>query len=612
MSNVMSLKQIKNKPNRSAFDLSQRKLFTAKVGELLPVFCKEVLPGDNFKLKLNSFTRTQPVNSAAYTRIKEYYDWFFVPYRLLWRYFPQFITDTQSSNPQFAKSLTSAASSTASSVPYFDSSDVEDYFSELNSNNTNYFGFARKPLSYKLLKYLGYGVFQSDSDSKVDPLISAPSTPSVKLNAFPLLAYQKICQDYFRNTQWENSAPYRYNVDFLSSGFTKLDVSQLYINDTIKNTANLFDLNYSTWNKDLFTGLLPSPQYGDVASIGNVSLPNSGTVNSVTLPNVKMSQISGQFENANYDTSETNHTFDWDNGSMSVSTLTSSDGDIKFSFDTQTMSQFSVLALRQAEALQKWREISLSGQQDYKDQIEKHFGVHVPNVLSNLCTWIGGSSSVLDIGEVVNTNLQGINDSGSSVSADIAGKGVGSVNGFDEFNSSEHGILMCLYHATPLMDYTDDVSDPMIFKGSKYDFAIPEFDSVGMQSIPSIMLSPDFSSYGSAPALPSAPLSTDYFNSLGYAPRYIDYKTSVDIVTGAFTGSLKYWSAPMTSAYLKKFTGSGNLAKLSSSFFKVNPSILDTIFAVNADATMSTDNLLVGAFADIKAVRNLDYNGLPY
>ena len=401
MSNVMSLKQIKNKPNRSAFDLSQRKLFTAKVGELLPVFTKEVIPGDKFKLKLNSFTRTQPVNTAAYTRIKEYYDWFFVPYRLLWRYFPQFITDTQSSNPQFAKSLTSASSSVASSVPYFESSDVEDYFSELSPNDYNYFGFARKPLSYKLLKYLGYGVFQIDSDSKLDPTISAPSTPSVKLNAFPLLAYQKICQDYFRNTQWENSAPYRYNVDFLNSGFTKLDVSLLYRNDSVKQTANLFDLNYCTWNKDLFTGLLPSPQYGDVASIGSVSLPNSGTINSVVLPNARLDQVSGQFENAYYDTSEVNHTFDWDSGTMTASTLSSSDGDIKFSFDSQTMSQFSVLALRQAEALQKWREISLSGKQDYKDQIEKHFGVNVPNVLSNLCSWIGGSSNVLDIGVVI-------------------------------------------------------------------------------------------------------------------------------------------------------------------------------------------------------------------
>lgn len=83
MSNVMDLKRLQNHVSRNAFDLSERKCFTAKVGELLPVYLQEVLPGDKFDLKVQSFTRTQPVNTAAFTRIKEYYDYFFVPYRLL-------------------------------------------------------------------------------------------------------------------------------------------------------------------------------------------------------------------------------------------------------------------------------------------------------------------------------------------------------------------------------------------------------------------------------------------------------------------------------------------------------------------------------------------------
>ena len=124
MSNIMSLKQIKNKPHRSAFDLSHRKLFTAKVGELLPVWFKEVIPGDKFKIGLQSFTRTQPVNSAAYTRIKEYYDYFFVPYRLLWRYFDQFITQTSSSNAQFAQSFVAPNNSTPERTPYFLAGDI--------------------------------------------------------------------------------------------------------------------------------------------------------------------------------------------------------------------------------------------------------------------------------------------------------------------------------------------------------------------------------------------------------------------------------------------------------------------------------------------------------
>jgi hypothetical protein len=39
--------------------------------------------------------------------------------------------------------------------------------------------------------------------------------------------------------------------------------------------------------------------------------------------------------------------------------------------------KFSVLALRQAEALQKWKEITQSVDTNYRDQIKAHFGVNV-------------------------------------------------------------------------------------------------------------------------------------------------------------------------------------------------------------------------------------------
>lgn len=606
----MSMKQIKNKPNRSAFDLSLRKCFTAKVGEILPVFMKECIPGDKFKFGLNSFTRTMPVNSAAYTRVKEYYDYFFVPYRLLWRYFDQFITDTQASNPQFALSLTQSSSSVASRTPYFVASDVASYLNKsMSATLKNEFGFNRSLLSYKLLKYLGYGLF---SASDAATALFAAGNSAIQLNAFPLLAYQKICQDYFRNTQWEKANPTTYNVDYLNSVSTKIDITPLS-STAARNNRNLFDMNYCTWNKDLFTGLLPAPQYGDTAYI------QTGQSQNVSFDN---GQITGDFStrdfsfdvdsNSNSSGYVTNNTLL--RGSSGATQTDSSNVSGKFRLTNDEFSSFSVLALRQAEALQKWKEVSLSGKQDYKDQIEKHFGVSVPDVRSNLCTWIGGQVGVLDIGEVVNTNLQGINEN-KNVSADIAGRGVGSMSGRDEFTCSEHGIVMCLYHAVPLMDYEDTVTDLYMFKGSRYDYAIPEFDSVGMQSVPGLALSPDFQDNLPKPdsVTGQGSLTSDLYNSIGYAPRYVDYKTSVDVVTGAFTRSLSYWAAPMSHDYFSKLLSAiQNGRKLTPAFFKCNPSILDTIFAVNADGSMDTDNLLVSCYNDIKAVRNLDYNGLPY
>ena len=86
-------------------------------------------------------------------------------------------------------------------------------------------------------------------------------------------------------------------------------------------------------------------------------------------------------------------------------------------------SSFSILALRQAEALQKYREITQSVDTNYRDQIKANFGVNVPASDSHMAQYIGGIARNLDISEVVNNNLQG---DGEAV---IYGKGVGTGTG---------------------------------------------------------------------------------------------------------------------------------------------------------------------------------------
>ena len=106
---LFNLKDVRNHPRRSAFDLSSKVAFSAKTGELLPVKWYFTMPGDKFTLNRQHFTRTQPVNTSAYTRIREYYDWFWVPLHLLWRNAPEVISQMQS-NVQHAGSQTSALS----------------------------------------------------------------------------------------------------------------------------------------------------------------------------------------------------------------------------------------------------------------------------------------------------------------------------------------------------------------------------------------------------------------------------------------------------------------------------------------------------------------------
>lgn len=632
MANVMSLKHLKNNVSRNSFDLSMRKAFTAKVGELLPVFCKEVLPGDKFNFKLNSFTRTSPVNSAAYTRIKEYYDYFFVPYRLLWRYFDQFITQTSQTNPQFASSINKASVPLAQTTPILQVNDVcnllnafhNAYIDNASANHAaslNLFGFDRSECMYKLLMYLGYSGLIGNDGTASNKKYLAPNGNLI-FNPFPLLAYQKIYMDYYRDEQWESNSPQCYNIDYQTGTSPLLSLSPLFGSVSaprLSKDYNLFDLRYSSWNKDLFMGVLPSPQTGDTAVIGDFGFGDVLDIDNGTLSVLGIQNQASNIDVRGWKSSS--------NGNFTADTMyfESTDQDYQLGKSSLTLSgsqlsSISVLALRQAEALQKWKEISISGKQDYKDQIEKHFGVKVPSVRSNLCHWIGGTSSNLDISEVVNTNLQGINDRGSTVAPDIAGKGLGVAEGNEHFEASEHGLVLCLYHAVPLLDYGIQVTDPMLLKGSVYDYAIPEFDKIGMQPLPSLCLG--IQNVGGSPSSGGIPTDNQViykYKTFGYVPRYAEYKTSIDQVVGAFSSTLRYWSAPVDETYignymqsLAKFYGGSSYPAATYMLFKVNPHILDSIFVGNADSTYDSDTFLINSYHDIKVVRNLDRDGLPY
>lgn len=576
MANIMSMKSIRNKPSRNGFDLSFKKNFTAKAGELLPVMVKEVLPGDTFKINLKAFTRTQPVNTAAFARIREYYDFFFVPYNLLWNKSNTVLTQMYD-NPQHAVSLDPMQNFVLNGeMPYSTSQSIADYINSLNNDaiatdySSNYMGYSRSKCSVKLLEYLGYGNYES---FLTQPWTDAPLMADLHHNLFGLLAYQKIYSDFYRDSQWERISPSTFNVDYLNG--QNMYLTNFYNNESFIKSYNMFDLRYCNWQKDLFHGVLPHQQYGEtaVASIspnvtGKLTLSNFGTV-----------------------------------GTVASGTATKN----LPAFDT--VGDLSILVLRQAEFLQKWKEITQSGNKDYKDQLEKHWGVSVGDGFSELCTYLGGVSSSIDINEVVNTNITG------DAAADIAGKGVGVANGEINFNSKDrYGLIMCIYHCLPLLDYTTDMLDPAFLKVNSIDYAIPEFDRVGMQSMPLVQLMNPLRSVADASGL-----------VLGYVPRYIDYKTSVDQSVGGFKRTLNSWVVsygnesvknqvvlPSTAPPVEPSEPVPSVSPMNFTFFKVNPNCLNPIFAVNVNSDMSTDQFLCSSFFDVKVVRNLDTDGLPY
>lgn len=593
---LFSLKDIRNHPRRSAFDLSSKVAFTAKSGELLPIKWYFTMPGDKFTLKRQHFTRTQPVNTSAYTRIREYYDWFWVPLHLLWRNAPEVISQMQT-NVQHAGSQTSALA-LGNYLPTITISQLNSVIGVLDGKS-NYFGFNRADLAYKLLQYLRYGNANSHSTANFgtsvptsDASYSQKYRFNLSLSVFPLLAYKKFCQDYFRYSQWQDSSPYLWNIDYFTGSASQLFSNLPASGDSYWNNNTMFDLEYCNWNKDMFMGVLPDTQYGDVASIDTGGLKAQDLA---VQAKISSSQNSSLYLGDKISPSGTDFAVNAGPNAVKSNPLIVTLPAVAASFD--------VLALRRGEALQRWKEISLHVPQNYRAQIKAHFGVDVGENMSGMSTYVGGDSSSLDISEVVNTNLQSGNSQSEAV---IAGKGVGSSQGSEKFEARDWGVLMCIYHNVPLLDYVSSAPDPQLFVSQNTDLPIPELDSIGMQSIPISMYS------NSNSELVTGFASSDF--TMGYLPRYYNWKTSYDYVLGAFTTTEKEWVAPITPAIWKNMlstliTGSSSI---SYNIFKVNPSVLDSIFQVNADSKWDTDPFLINCAFDVKVVRNLDYSGMPY
>lgn len=596
--NLFSMLNLTNKVHRDGFDLSHRNCFSAKVGELLPVSVIECLPGDSFKIKTSSFTRTVPCQTSAFTRIYEYYDWFFVPYRLLQRSFNQDILQVGNNNPISARSASEPTYS-LTSAPHVYLSKIVDYLNGTGSS-VNMFGFGSTLQSAKLLSYLGYGDFISAyNDNKFQKNYNA----NVFVSLFPLAAYQKIYMDFYRYTQWEKNKPWCYNFDYLSYGGSASDSSLVDISN-LNHDDCIFTLRYANYPKDIFHGLLPKSQYGDVATVTTSGgsfyayhsyiPPIDGSTVNVT-DGSKPVQV-GNSSSANQFTVQGDLT-SGNNLVVNTPDITLHPNDLPISTGVSRYPSFDVLQLRKAQALQRWSEITESGSYDVTDQMKKHWNVNIPDALSDRCRFVGSSKGTITISEVVNTTLNAADDI-----PDIKGKGIGSSSDYTEFNTDEFGVLMCIYHSVPDIDYNLNRQSFATQRVNYSSFAIPEFDQLGLEAV-----------YSSDLINSSVFGQSDSRQLFGYSPRYWQYKTNVDVVNGVFTTTHPDWCPSFGYKQLQYFYDS-SLKKfdIGASFFKVDPRLLDNLFGFNVDNTVNSDTFYCVADFDITVVRNLDRTGLPY
>lgn len=655
-SNIMGLHGLKNKTSKNSFDLSHRNLFTAKIGELIPCSVFELNPGDTIDLDTSYFTRTAPLDSAAYTRLRENVQFFFVPYSQLWKYFDsQVMNMTSTSNgadiSRVASGLTSNSKITTQ-MPFVQYKALhEELTNQANAgidsltslgtlkaslyNNGEY----RWACSAKLLQMLGYGNFpeqnfdvsSGQSHYELDTFGSSGSADihlNLNLSIFRLLAYHKVCNDHYTYRQWQPYNAYLCNVDYLvPDKSNSLDVSSLLPwknNLSGKDNLTLLDMRFSNLPLDYFNGVLPSPQFGNESVVnlnlgfasGSASLSGSTGAPSVTYspnsytklfdPTTKL--VKPNVTNFTTDGNGVLNTLD-PSGRTSISlSLTPHTHTVSgsASISTDLSGSLSVLALRQATALQKYKEIQLANDSDFVSQIEAHFGV-TPKHSDTVSYFLGGASSMIDVNPQVNSNLADWTQSNAIKAAPI-GQGHGKI----KFTADTYGIVLGIYRCVPVLDYAHVGVDRTLLKTDASDFVIPELDSIGMQqSVVGEICMPSFHD-GYSSILQVKPTT-----SFGYAPRYSEYKTSFDRFNGEFCYSLNNWVTGLDLTRLRglifsRSTRNNLVDTLAPELFNCRPDLVKSIFLNQKSHLTSDDNLFVGLVNMAYVIRRLSRYGLPY
>lgn len=623
----MGLHGLKNKTSRNSFDLSHRNLFTAKVGELLPCAVFEMNPGDTISLDSSYFTRTAPLETAAFTRLRENVQFFFVPYSLLWKYFnSQVMNMTQTAAGGDVSHVASGIVDNAfvsTQMPFIDYRSIKVYlnsilkiytdkqsgYKDITLNN----GELRSAASAKLLQLLGYGNFPEQNMKQHLPLTEATANRSLNLSIFRLLAYQKICNDHYTYRQWQPYDASLCNIDYLvpsRTGSLNLgpSLTGLTSDKSKLKKLNMFDLRFSNLPLDYFNGVLPTAQFGkeSVANLNLGSASGSASLSGSTSSDVGRWLGDGVKEGDNVQVSHFLNSVVANSGSGPVQFNHDHSFTGTASINTSLSGNLSILALRQATALQKYKEIQLANDADFVSQIEAHFGIK-PKHDSDTSIFIGGSSSMIDINPQVNQNLADWSQTNA-----YKGAPTGSGSAKMKFTADTYGVVMGIYRCTPVLDYAHVGIDRTLLKTDASDFVIPELDSIGMQqNIQGEVIMPSYYKEGIVGDFDDVASQRSY----GYAPRYAELKTSFDRYNGAFCFGLKSWVTGLNVDKLQErlYKSLGSVLQLDAvELFNCRPDLVSSIFLNTETLVTDDDNLYVGLVNMAYVVRNLSRYGLPY
>ncbi len=552
--------------SRNAFDVGYTNKFTSSLGMLLPCYVRECNPNEHYRINPRMFCRSMPMNSAAFIQCTQNIEFYFVPYRLLWTSFPQWFVGTKFP-------VTSLDTSPEKdSFPSFDLGVIYNNLTGSASLGTDVLGYSLKKGALRLLDLLGYGDLSHFDD------ISSVNIDNIQVSPFRILAYQKVCSDFYRVGNYESSRITSYNVDSrFNPGTSFSEFLRAYL-----------QLRYRPWKKDRYTISSTSFQGNDFMSqpISTPLFPDTirsanGTPDSDT-------------KGGNYQ------------GYISINTNAANAG-------------ITVANLRSAFALDKlYRLSAAAGDGDYKSQIRARYGFdpYAPQYKSQ---FIGSASAPVQINPITTTadTLDSAGNNGTPAGR-IYGNGIAQSSGdVFEFDVKEHGIIIGISSFVPDVDYSSYGINPFNIKINREDYFQPEFDNLGHQPLSSLCFNP-----WKKEVLSNSTSRLKLVNTvLGWFPRYIEYKTSVDEVHGQLNGwlnrtfdrapTLSLWSAPrFNSSDSKKFDNWRDKG-LSLDFFYIDPSVYDSVFVNQYQGDQSQDQFICEVNNNVQAMLPMSITGDP-
>ena len=600
---VLGMHRLKNKVKRNAFDLTHRHMFTAQIGELLPVFSQWVNPNETFKIGYNGKTRTAALNTDAFTRIRENIQYYFVPFQSLWKYFEQQVNNLTSGDAgqnisKFASSSTEA-SSISTAMPYISYKDLASWLIEMyylsrrainayfNANAsgrsaTGFKSFCDDSSSYscvfvcdgyrlcraaKLLMSLGYGnfstviqydiyamaeqfvasgkawseaAFQSSSFSlRLDSFECTSLINSPNLSIFPLLAYHKICNDHYRNEKWQPFEPWTCNIDYLSPQDNMNAYS--FVSKTTFTSAktSILDLENSNLPIDYFTSVLPRAQYGDESAIP-VGLSDGDITIKMDSEDNTQGFLFDQSSTATNDTIVRVPSTPVLHEGKYVSKLNATVSLGKVAGLHGNLCGTGDTGLK-LSALR-----SATALQKYKEIQNSNDPDFAAQVLAHfgIKPKVDSRTSVFIGGDdkTLSINPQVNTNFQNGGEPEIKAIGIGDLSAGCKFTSTTYGMIIGIYRAVPQLDYSRVGIDRNLLKTSATDFPIPELDSIGMQTQYRCELSAPMLGLCEkvSPSVTSRN-TLDMAITYGYAPRYAELKSSCDYFEGGFCGTYSSW-----------------------------------------------------------------------